>query len=414
MNLLFQHPLGNANVRAALQGIRRNGALQSFHTTVACFKGSTLDKLANVAPFSELKKREYDSNLELITNSYPIYEISRIISEKIGLNKFVEHEKGVFSVDSVYQNLDRRATSYLKKNKHKIDAIYAYEDGAEFCFGEAKMSGISCFYDLPIGYWRTALKLLEPEQQRWPEWASTLSGFQDSNQKLKRKDRELKLADHIFVASSFTAKSLQDYPGQLPKIEVIPYGFPKPVEKRTYYKTNGKLKLLFVGGLSQRKGIADIFAAVEHLQPHVSLTVVGRKSTQDCKAMNEALSKHTWIPALPHHEILELMRAHDVLLFPSLFEGFGLVITEAMSQGTPVITTDRTAGPDLIDHGDNGWLIEAGSTEKLKNSIEYLLDNRTEVVAAGKAAMESARKRPWEVYGNELAEAILKFHNERL
>ena len=52
------------------------------------------------------------------------------------------------------------------------------------------------------------------------------------------------------------------------------------------------------------------------------------------------------------------MREHDVFVFPSLFEGFGLVITESMSQGTPVITTDRTAGPDLIKNDENGWLLK--------------------------------------------------------
>ena len=50
------------------------------------------------------------------------------------------------------------------------------------------------------------------------------------------------------------------------------------------------------------------------------------------------------------------MKEHDVLIFPSLFEGFGLVITEAMAQGTPVITTDRTAGPDVISDNENGCL----------------------------------------------------------
>ena len=102
------------------------------------------------------------------------------------------------------------------------------------------------------------------------------------------------------------------------------------------------------------------------------------------------------------------MREHDVLVFPSLFEGFGLVITEAMSQGTPVITTDRTAGPDLITHGENGWLIKAGSTEDLQQAIEALIGKPDVIAANGRAAMETAKKRPWEKYGQELSDAIVK------
>jgi len=101
------------------------------------------------------------------------------------------------------------------------------------------------------------------------------------------------------------------------------------------------------------------------------------------------------------------MKQHDILLFPSLFEGFGLVITESMSQGTPVITTERTAGPDLINHDENGWLIEAGSTEGLIASIEDAIRRPAQIVDAGKAAMETARLRPWEVYGKELAASII-------
>jgi glycosyltransferase involved in cell wall biosynthesis len=77
-----------------------------------------------------------------------------------------------------------------------------------------------------------------------------------------------------------------------------------------------------------------------------------------------------------------------------------------MSQGTPVITTDRTAGPDLITHGENGWLIKAGSTESLVQQLELLVNNPESVRAAGISARKTAAARPWSVYGRELASAI--------
>jgi glycosyltransferase involved in cell wall biosynthesis len=100
------------------------------------------------------------------------------------------------------------------------------------------------------------------------------------------------------------------------------------------------------------------------------------------------------------------MQENDVFVFPSLFEGFGLVITEAMSQGTPVITTERTAGLDFIDNDDNGWLVKAGDTTALRFAIENLLANPEKIKKAGLAARETALKRPWQVYGKELAAAI--------
>lgn len=406
--VLISHPTSNQNNRAVVKGFFDAGILSEFHTSIASFSGDILDKLSGFGPFNEITRRQFDINLKTLTHMSPYTEFGRLVSSKLGLKSLTQHEVGMFSVDAVYNNLDKKVASRLQKlSKQGLDAVYAYEDGAYHSFKKAKQLDIKCLYDLPIGYWRTAKKLMAIEQDAWPEWASTLTGLQDSETKLQRKDDELAMADLILVASSFTAKTLNDYPGTLAPIKVIPYGFPQPVETRDYNMGKGPLKLLFVGGLSQRKGIANMFAAVENLGNKVQLTVVGHKAVDDCSALNTAISKHEWIPSLPHDQVLKLMQSHDILLFPSLFEGFGLVITEAMSQGTPVITTDRTAGPDLIKHGDNGWLVEAGSTESLQQCIENLLSNPEQISKVGKAARESARLRPWKLYGEELADAII-------
>ena len=248
---------------------------------------------------------------------------------------------------------------------------------------------------------------MKAEAERWPEWIPTLTGLRDSEIKLARKDEELKLADVIFAGSTFTAKTLQDYPGKLTTVKVISYGFPKVgVQKDYTAKINRPLKLLFVGGLSQRKGIADMFEAINNLAGHVELTIVGRKIGNHCRALDHELAKHTWIPTMPHNDVLKIMRLHDVLLFPSLFEGFGLVITEAMAQGTPVITTDRTAGPDIIENGRNGWIIQAGSSQQLQSAITNLIRQPDKIEKAGKEALQTAAQRPWHVYSKELAEVI--------
>ena len=380
--------------------------LACFYTSIATFPGDTLDQLSSFPPLAELSRRSFDPALQAKTKMWPWREVGRLVASKAGLSNLIKHETGYFCVDSVYHSLDQYVASRIAR--HQIQGVYAYEDGAEASFRRAKQLGLQCVYDLPIGYWRSAQRLLQPELERWPDWAATLTGLKDSPIKLARKDEELRLADRIIVASQFTASTLHDFPGSLAPVQVIPYGFPPIGEARQYNATiTGRpLKLLFVGGLSQRKGIADLFAAVAALHPRVELTIVGRKASNSCPALDGALSCHRWIPSLPHDQVLQIMREHDVLVFPSLFEGFGLVITEAMSQGTPVITTDRTAGPDLIQHGYNGWLIEAGSTSALQFMIEELLASPASIAEVGRAAMETARRRPWEVYGHQLAMAL--------
>ena len=403
--ITFSHPTGNANVRAALDGLEEAGLLGHFHTAIATYPGNAYDLLSKAGPFNDFSRRAFSPALAAKTYTYPWKELGRLFAAKAGLQPLVRHETGPLSVDAVYHSIDEQVAGQLAEERPT--AVYAYEDGAAATFSAARSLGIATLYDLPIGYWRAARRLLGEVVEQYPDWAMTIKGMQDSEQKLARKDRELALADHIFVASTFTKQTLQDYPGQLAPVHVIPYGFPTPVKDRQYDRAGQRpLRLLFVGGLSQRKGLAELFAAVAPFGDRVALTVVGRLPQENCPPLTEALSRHRHIPSLPHDQILTLMRQHDLLLFPSHFEGFGLVITEAMSQGTPVITTERTAGPDLIEHGQDGFIVPAGDTAALAAQLEAILQRPEQLHAAGRAAIHRAEQRPWSVYGSELARVI--------
>jgi glycosyltransferase involved in cell wall biosynthesis len=412
-SILLSHPTGNANVRAALVGLFEAGHLKEFHTTVASYPGNIWDVLSRIRTGYEFQRRKFDERLQNLTIQHPFRELGRMLASHFKLNRFLQHETGVFCIDSVYRTLDRMTSHRLHRRPQAFTGVYTFEDGALESLTAAHDQGLTGIYDLPIGYWRTYRTMLEKEFERTPEWAGTLTGFKDSSEKLHRKDLELAKATKIVVASSFTAHSLKDYSGNIASPIIVPYGFP-PISPESARLPRGPitkanpLRLLFVGGLSQRKGIADLFAAATILGPIVSLTVIGTKVTADCPALDKELARHRWIPSLPHGEILNEMRTHDVLVFPSLFEGFGLVISEAMSQGMPVITTERTAGPDLITHGENGWLIKAGSKDQLAQQLEELVKSPNAVHEAGFRARQKAAARPWSIYGRELATAITK------
>lgn len=411
--IVIYHPFGNANTRAAVDGIYKQGILESFHTCIACFQGSLLYKLSSFSPLKEFRRREFSSFLQAKTITHPVKELIRQLAPKIKLNSLTEHEKGAFCVDNICQDLDFKVAQYILKNKEKIGGVYAYEDCALETFSTAKSNNIKCIYDLPIGYWRAMRNLLNEERTKNPKWSITIGGFNDSEDKLTRKDKELKLADKIYVASSFTKKTLEMYPGKLADIEVIPYGFPQVNTQRKYDNIeNRKIRVLFVGGLSQRKGISYFFEAISGLEEKIEATIVGRGNLNACPALKEALSKVNYIPSLPHDDILKLMANNDLFIFPSLFEGFGLVITEAMSQGTPVITTDRTCGPDIMHDGMDGWIVKAGESQAIRKLLMDFIANPSILVTAGEEAIRTASQRPWSVYEKELAESVNKYLND--
>ena len=98
------------------------------------------------------------------------------------------------------------------------------------------------------------------------------------------------------------------------------------------------------------------------------------------------------------------MSQNDVLVLPSLHEGFGLVLTEAMSQGLVVITTPHTAGPDLITDGVDGLLVPIRSSDAIEEALAHLLLNRDHLAAMQEAARRRVNAYSWENYRLRLAQ----------
>lgn len=402
--IVFVHATGNQNSRHAVYGMRKAGILHSFHTSIACFKGSFLYLMSAIPLMKDFRRREFDVCIKKVTYTYPFCELLRI------LNRFFYFI--TISSDDVFHYNDKKVTTFIEKKSNEIAAVYSTDEGAYNTFLKAHELGVKCLFDLPIIHWRTYQKLLSDEKVKNPQWASLLGIYNDSKEKLERKDRELLLADKIYVASNFVKQSiLNDFPYQLhADIEVIPYGFP-PINKQRKFGLirNRKLNFLYVGRLSQSKGLSYLFEAMEPFRGEINLTIVGSGNLDECQLLRDEIKKYKYIPSLSHEEVLQLMAQNDVFIFPSLFEGFGLVITEAMSQGTPVITTNRTCGVDFIQDNENGWLVEPGDAGQIKKKIEMILANRKKLVEISKKALETAAKRPWSVYEKELVESVNRF-----
>ncbi len=131
----------------------------------------------------------------------------------------------------------------------------------------------------------------------------------------------------------------------------------------------------------------------------VELTLLGQKTTPDCPPLNEAVRAHRWIPSLPHAALLDEMSRQDALVFPSLFEGFGLVIPEAMSRGLPVIASTHTAAPDLFSaDGVEGFLVPIRSAEAIAEKLELLHRDRARLRAMSRAALDRAEALRWADY----------------
>jgi glycosyltransferase involved in cell wall biosynthesis len=100
------------------------------------------------------------------------------------------------------------------------------------------------------------------------------------------------------------------------------------------------------------------------------------------------------------------MAAHDVFVFPSLFEGFGLVLLEALAMGLPIITTAHTAGPDLIQDGVEGFIVPIRDAAAIAERLEQLHREPARLAEMSRAARERARQFSWGKYEKTLAACV--------
>jgi glycosyltransferase involved in cell wall biosynthesis len=405
--ILAVHPFGNANVRAVLAALDRSDRLAMFLTALGWSSTSPILQALPHHLRGEVSRRSYDLPHYKI-RTHPSREIVRLLAGKLGLRSLTKHETGWASIDRVWTGLDRVAAEYLEQNRERlrIDAVYAYEDCALHSFETAQRLGVRRIYDLPIAYWETAQRLLRAEAQRYPEWEPTLGGTRDSPEKLARKKQELDLAETVICPSAFVLDSLPEATRLAKKCVVAPFGSPSDwsdESPRTYEKP---LRFLFAGALSQRKGLADLFAAMKLVNSRDAELVVMGSAILPMEFYRRQFSDFIYEPPRSHEAVLRLMRSCDVLVLPSIVEGRALVQQEAMACGLPIIVTRNAGGEDLVLEGQSGFLVPAGSPAAIAEKIEWFLANRARLPGMSAAARAKAAELTWHTYGEQILHAI--------
>lgn len=407
------HPTSNPNSRATALAFAEAGLLHEIITTTAYKPTGALARFIKQLPSSisdrithELGRRAWVAPKGSNLRSYPWQEILRTVLVKTGLSSSL----GLGSqgpVAWVYNSLDRQVARH---HLYNLNAIYAYEDVAATTFEAAKTQGILCLYDLPTPFYLMKRDIYAEESKLFPELAPFLETSDEPIWKIKRKEREAELADHIFVASSITKRSLLDIGIPSERISVIPYG--APIEYfQPQRKPDSKFRALFVGRVEPRKGVHYLLRAWQTLTlPDAELLLVGVNGfPAGWLTQHEGTFRH--VPSVPHTSLNQYYSSANVLVFPSLAEGFGLVLLEAMACGIPVITTPNTAGPDILTDGVDGFIIPIRNVEALQEKLEWCYRHPQELAEMGKAARRKAEQLTWQLYCHRLAYQVKKLLN---
>jgi glycosyltransferase involved in cell wall biosynthesis len=402
--VVLAHPSGNQFFRHLAAELRAANLLEALCTSID-WRGGVIEKILPAGVVQTLRRRNFSCELGGPVAQHPWREVCRLAAGQIGWTALTRHERGIFSVDAVYRNFDSWVARRLARVRG-AGVAYAYEDAAEATLSAAGELGWKKVYDLPIAYWEVSRRLLEEEAVRWPEWEPTLVGTRDSAEKCERKSRELALADFVVCPSHFVAESLPETIRCSRRVIVAPFGSPPPAPIRDHRMTNRPLRVLFVGAMTQRKGLADIFAAIRLLNRRdVELVILGSPVVELGFYRSRGVN-FVYEPPRSHHDVLALMQTCDVFCLPSIVEGRALVVQEALSQGLPALITANTGADDAVTDGANGFVVPIRSPETIAAKLAWLLENRAALPEFAQAARAAAARFTWNAYGAAIIDAL--------
>jgi glycosyltransferase involved in cell wall biosynthesis len=180
-------------------------------------------------------------------------------------------------------------------------------------------------------------------------------------------------------------------------------------------KQNGPLRLIFVGNLIPRKGLHTLLAAMQGTpEDSATLTAVGgvmgdssyKRAVQQQAAKNGLQDRVRLLGYQSQAELAAHLRAHQVLVVPSSYEGFGIVYLEGMGFGLPAIGTTNGGAAEIITHALDGFLVAPDEPLSLRSHLLELHADRDRLAAMGLAARRRYQAHPaWEDTGK----AILGF-----
>jgi starch synthase len=225
---------------------------------------------------------------------------------------------------------------------------------------------------------------------------------------IAQEEIEYEEADAITVPSEFAKRSFLKQGFDPGRITVIPYGVSLEKFRPTGERTAGEFVALFAGVASVRKSTPRLIEAFRKIvHPKKRLLLVGGVQPEVRRHVAEAVRAGE-AEALGHvsqDKLREVMGRADVLVLPSIEDGYGVVMSQAMACGTPVLASQNTGAEMLLTPEKDGLIVPAGDTDALAAGLQRFADDPEFARAMGQAALETARSMGgWAVYADRIVE----------
>jgi len=282
-------------------------------------------------------------------------------------------------------------------------ALICYDTCALQAFRQAGAVGSLRVLDQSVGHWRTLVELMREEADLHPDFSDSLP-LDAPEEFLAQCSEEALMGDRILVGSQYVKDTMTRHGVEPSRISIVPYG--ADVDRFTPQARpgDGVCRLLFVGQLSQRKGIRYLLEAVRQLAaPKLELKLVGGVVGSG-SGVARYRDNFTHVAGVPHYEVHQHFQQADIFVYPSLHEGSALAIYEALAAGLPVITTPNSGS--VVRDGVEGFIVPIRDVETLKEKILLLYRDSDLRKEMARNARRRSEEFTWAAYRQRIAKLL--------
>ena len=412
MKVIVAHPQQQHSYRLAT-ALKKKGELGAYATTVYMKPGNLTSLVSSVLP-PFWKKKATSRHCDELDDS-DVFQFN----EARGLAVLFCH-----NIPLAHSHYDamRRATEDVFAEKvaslvarEGADAVVGYDGCSAALFekvGELSPETVR-IVDMSAANALYLRSIYERDAALKPEYATSLKGWNRiwDPVDVARTKRELAKADAFLCGSSFVVNSLVYSGINRDFCEVCCYGVDTdafPYRTRDVKDAHSPLTFVYLGQVSEHKGVAWLFEAFSGIEDsQARLLCVGNVNLPD--AITSKLPSNIELRGMVQHDaVSEILLSADVMLFPSLGDGFPLSIMEGFASGLPVVCTENTGAADCVVEGENGFVVPVQDAHALRGYIEWFLANKAELPRMSKAARDSVTAYTWDAYYENAACAVEK------
>ncbi len=297
-----------------------------------------------------------------------------------------------------YQNA-LRFDDWTNRRIGEVDVLVAISGAALKTGRTVQQRGGVFLCDRGSSHQRYQAELLADEFRRWG-----LAAPDSDARDIGREEAIYEQADGITVASSFSRRSFVAMGVAEEKLHTIPYGVRLEAFSKVGEPAADRFEALFAGQVSLRKGIPyllEAFAALKH--PRKRVRIAGAMSPEIRTLLARLPQEQVeFLGSVAQAELPRMMSESHVLVLPSIEDGFGMVLSQAMACGCPILATTNTGGDDLITDGVEGFIVPIRDAAALTARMQQLADDPALQQRMSEAALARVRRiGGWRQYGDQ-------------